>query len=386
MDRRAFLAGTAGTAALGLAGCLDRFETRSAWEQPPLVEDRPDAVYLPPAIEQMGTYGVHEVDGLRIGLFYTFPHRFWVVTGEDDSLVTIGDADVMHLMASVWDPDTGLVPPAEIAAEVRSGGERHQNYQLWPMLSQRMGFHYGDNVTFDEEGRYEIELRVDPTTARTSGAVDGVFAERASTVFEVEYASTDVLDLEFEFIDRDRRGDPGAVSLMVADHDHGEDGHDDTSRHDGDHEHPPPLQAPPGSALPGELYDLGSTGDARFLATDEQQDPGPEQDRKQRDELHLGEDVADEPGPVVHTGEVPVGRRVVECHVGHREHADVDDQDTQQCEPAENVEADDALVGVDRPRVSVVGLRGASAGVRVLRRRVVPGTVPISHCDHRHWI
>jgi len=53
MRRRAFLVATAGAATA--AGCLETLglQTQSAWRDPPLVDDRPQAVYYPAVTEEM---------------------------------------------------------------------------------------------------------------------------------------------------------------------------------------------------------------------------------------------------------------------------------------------------------------------------------------------
>ncbi|PSP89284.1 hypothetical protein BRC90_05255 [Halobacteriales archaeon QS_4_69_34] len=61
MDRRAFLRAGAGTASVAaLAGCTGLFETRSvSTGVPPVVENRPEAVYYPSHVEGMEVYGTH---------------------------------------------------------------------------------------------------------------------------------------------------------------------------------------------------------------------------------------------------------------------------------------------------------------------------------------
>src|SRR6056297_1565531 len=109
MNRRSLLSGTAVGLSAAVAGCFGLFETESVWSGAPLVEDRPDAVYLPASVESMGTYGTRELtDGARCSLHFTFPHRFWTVTGSTTTRVEVAESDSMHLMVSVWDPETGV--------------------------------------------------------------------------------------------------------------------------------------------------------------------------------------------------------------------------------------------------------------------------------------
>jgi len=63
MRRRRFLAPSTGfVGSATLAGRLSSlgFETESAWRDPPLVDDRPDAVYYPAIVEGMGMYETAE--------------------------------------------------------------------------------------------------------------------------------------------------------------------------------------------------------------------------------------------------------------------------------------------------------------------------------------
>jgi len=86
MNRRRFLTATGTAAGLATAGCLEVFETATeeTGRLPPLVEDRPDAVYLPASVEEMGTYGTKQLaDGAECSLHFTLPHRFWTVTGSN---------------------------------------------------------------------------------------------------------------------------------------------------------------------------------------------------------------------------------------------------------------------------------------------------------------
>ena len=53
------------------------------------------------------------------GLLYSYPHRFWNVNGESVSLTEIDVEDDVHLMASVWEPETITVPPeAGLSVEI----------------------------------------------------------------------------------------------------------------------------------------------------------------------------------------------------------------------------------------------------------------------------
>lgn len=232
---------------LGIAGCLGGFETQSAWRDPPLVEDRPDAVYVPASFEEMATYGMATAGEYTIGLMYTFPHRFWTITGQQTNLVEITDDDSLHLMVSLADAQTGTTIPTDVRMTLEGEGTDVTPYQgqLWPMITQTMGFHYGDNVAISDEGTYTATLEINPVTARRTGDLAGRFKQLQTAELTFEYSSDDIYDLEFSLIDEGRWGERGALDLM-------------------DHEMPAPT-VPPAEEFPGTVIGTDHSGDAEFV-------------------------------------------------------------------------------------------------------------------------
>jgi len=198
--RRGFLTATGGLLATATtAGCLSSlgFEEESA-RVPPLVEDRPEAVYHPTHVEAMEMVGTGSAGPYRVALSYSFPHRFWTVSGDDRNQVSIGREDSMHLMASVWHDDAGVVLPSTGVSVVASrDGETPVDRSPWAMLSQRMGFHFGDNVALPESGTYDIEVTVTPPSARTSGSFRGALSDPGTASFDLEFDPETVRSLEF---------------------------------------------------------------------------------------------------------------------------------------------------------------------------------------------
>ncbi|SNZ02398.1 hypothetical protein SAMN06269185_0012 [Natronoarchaeum philippinense] len=255
MHRRDALKAGAAIGGLGITGCLDQVETESVWRNTPLVENRPKAVYLPASREQMATYGRARTGRYAVALRYSFPHRFWTVSGTSTSKVEVGQSDSLHLMATVWDAETGVVLPVTPRLELRHDGSVITSRTLWTMLSQRMGFHYGDNVELDGEGSYVADIRLSPIDATPVGELAGSFEEAASVSIEFEYSPDDIYDLEYTQIDEERRGTRGALPLMT----HG--GHESSG------DAASPVQTVPAAEdLPGELIGVGTSGDAAFAA------------------------------------------------------------------------------------------------------------------------
>ncbi len=293
MDRRDFLCVTGIAGVSTFAGCLERlgFRQQSAWRDPPLVENRPDAVYHPAAAEEMGVYGIVADDEYAVGLSYTFPHRFWTVTGTETNRVVVDADDTMHLMVSVWDPETEHVLPTDISLEVLDNGSAVESIVPWPMLSQRMGFHYGDNVVLPGEGEYTARIRVGPIQSRRLGHFADRFETASTLEIPFEYSRSDIHDLEFEVFDTERHGVREALPAMdhggnngddgySHDHDHGngngnENGHNHThdDEQDRDHDHTnahdspahlPVSYSPDIDTLPGTHIGTERAGDADF--------------------------------------------------------------------------------------------------------------------------
>ncbi|MFB6134481.1 MAG: iron transporter [Halanaeroarchaeum sp.] len=213
MNRRSLLtgAGTAGVAAL--AGCSSLLEWRSTYA-PPVVEDRPSAPYIPSHVEEMATIGSATAGPIECSLSYTYPHRFWLVTGSRTERVSIASGDSVHLMATVRDRESGIVQPdASPSIRVRVGGEQVARVNPWPMLSQPMGFHFGDNVTLPGGGRYEVDVSVaPPTTPRHGAAFDDREGPVTCTVpFEYARDRRDALAVK-KF--PERKGERGALEPM----------------------------------------------------------------------------------------------------------------------------------------------------------------------------
>ncbi|WP_262175782.1 twin-arginine translocation signal domain-containing protein [Haloarcula laminariae] len=247
MNRRRFLAsaGVAGASILAGCGSVENQSTRS----PPLVENRPDATYYPTHKEGMKMIGVGDAGDYKVGLTYSYPHRFWTVTGTTAEQVTIQDDDSVHLMASVWDPDTMTVLPIQsgVSITVSSDGETVADKQPWPMVSQNMGFHYGDNYQLDGEGVYEMTVRVDGMTERRLGGFADRFGDAGEMTTNFEFSRSARDDIAFTEYP-DQQGSRAALDLMKM-------------------EMMPTSQVPAPDDLPGELLGTGKGSDEVYAAT-----------------------------------------------------------------------------------------------------------------------
>lgn len=249
MNRRRFLrTGVAAFGAASAAGCLDLFETQSPWADLPMVEDRPDnAVYVPAGVEEMEMYGTGSDGDYSLALFFTFPHRFWTVESDGLNRVDVQTDDHVHLMVSLWDRETDTVLPVDATLELTKEGDYVTEKALWPMLSQSMGFHYGDNFSMAGDGMYEATVRAGPVTTEKRGKFEGRLEDAVSITVEFSYEEAAIYDLELDRLS-DREGNRGAVQLTTMDG-------------------IPTATIPPASTLPGKLLGSRMSGDGEFVVT-----------------------------------------------------------------------------------------------------------------------
>ncbi|ELY92534.1 iron transporter [Natrialba taiwanensis] len=229
MRRRDALA--AGGSALSVsltAGCLETLRREDAWRE--LVVDPPDGVYVPPHVDEMLPYARMTAAGCELSLLGSRPHSFWIVAGTERSRADVRSRHALHLMVVVRDAETGVILPAPVTVRIRRGrasddGERIDQRDLWPMLSQRMGPHYGDNVPLDGDGTYTATVQVGPPSVAPTGSFAGEFG--TTTVdLEFEYEAAAIDALERRLIDADEgRGESDALEPM-GDHTGDARGHD----------------------------------------------------------------------------------------------------------------------------------------------------------------
>jgi hypothetical protein len=190
--------------------------------------------------------GTTAAGDLRVAFMYTTPHRFWTVTGSELSETPKGGN--IHGMAVVWDAATGrVIPETGLSLEIEQDGELVSQEVIYPMLSQRMGYHYGGNFGLDGDGEYTARVSVGavPEAVALTGAYDGQFRE--PTTAEIGFA--------FNAEQRERigsqplsaYGQPGAVRPMSM-------------------EMLPQATAPSRDDLPGSVHGVPNSDDA-LLAT-----------------------------------------------------------------------------------------------------------------------
>jgi hypothetical protein len=240
------------TLALGAtAGCLGGvFETTNS-RSPPVLDGRPDAVYVPSHQEGMEPVGQGTAGDLTVAVTYSYPHRFWTVEREDGAWTTarteVDRDDAVHLMVVAFHEPTGtVVPNAGVSVEVAEDGSLVSQETIYTMLSQRMGAHYGANFSLPGDGDYEVTVSVGGSAAERYGAFEGLFDDPATTTVPFPYREAERNDIDFERF-RARAGTRGAIDPM-------------SMGMFPDGRVPDPL--------PGDRIGTATVGDARFVGVD----------------------------------------------------------------------------------------------------------------------
>lgn len=291
VSRRRFVRTGLAGGAVALAGCTGSSDDEPATEADtdtdsgggpsfPEIDDKPDAVYLPTHFEAMRHLDPVDAGELELLPMVTYPHRFWNVTG-DEVEAAEPDGDDVHLMVSVRDPATGTIVPVETGLQIQVGreGESKTPHAPWPMISQPMGFHFGDNIPLGEDGRYEVDVTVGSIDVELTGEFEGRFDESATGTFSFEFdgAFREAVTDGVEYLDESEWGRPGALApmgMMVAGMDDGEDGTDGdggmemgSNEFGTDERAPEVTELPPAGSLPGELLGTRKSGDAVIATT-----------------------------------------------------------------------------------------------------------------------
>ncbi|WP_158059414.1 iron transporter [Halorussus halophilus] len=257
MQRRDFLRATSVAGIAGLAGCTGMFETQSARSAGQgsftTVANRKNAVYYPTHKDEMTMLGMGGKGRYKVGLMYSLPHTFWNISGRNTNRAKVGEEVTAHFMATIWDKQTETVlPTANVSAELLKDGETVDSRQLWPMLSQNMGYHFGDNVNLDGDGKYTAKLDIGAMQAKRMGELQGAFGEGTTLEVEFDHSRKKLGDLGYTNLP-DKQGKAGAISPM------------DMKM--------PISQLPTKKDLPATGLAAGASGDAKFLAFTTEENP-----------------------------------------------------------------------------------------------------------------
>jgi hypothetical protein len=252
MQRREFLTVTAGAGMTGLAGCVSVLGDLGKQRPPPLPENRPKAVYYPSHVDGVKIAGISQQGGYTCALTYSRPQRLWIYSAGQREKATVQPDDSIHLMPIIWETETRVVIPYLIPQiKIRQGNETIEYFSPWPMLTQPMGFHFGDNVELPGEGTYRVIIEfagiesAGPAIRRMKA-----FADNRSARFEFpfEFSQAKLNETTYRDIPQAKEGTKGAVEPMNM-------------------KGILPLQLPKVDSLPGTVLGTATSGDAVFVVT-----------------------------------------------------------------------------------------------------------------------
>lgn len=236
---------------LPFSGCLtgtSADEPESEFDDPSPPWSQPDSVYYPGHGIGMKTIGTKQQGSRTVGLSYTYAERFWTVTGTRTQRVGVDDEyNAIHLMVSVWHTDSETVLPIDsgLRVTVTRDGETVTERAFWPMLSQQMGFHFGDNVQFPSQDEYTLVVDTGTTSVEGNGGLADAFGETGTVSFDFRFYRTIRNEISVSG-PLDSRGEQDALEPM---------------------EMFPLSVAPAAADLPGGVIGETTSGDAVFVAT-----------------------------------------------------------------------------------------------------------------------
>jgi hypothetical protein len=109
------------------------------------------------------TLATADWQGMRIQARAMTAVPFVIFNGTHEQMVKPPKNTSFHLMVMLDDAHTGVaIPYAGVWATISRGGTVVYDERQWPMLSEYMGPHYGNNVALPGAGKYQLSLLVSP--------------------------------------------------------------------------------------------------------------------------------------------------------------------------------------------------------------------------------
>jgi hypothetical protein len=256
MRRRNVIGAGLGALSIGaLAGCTGGDPDGDEGEPNPTTSGGlHDGVYVQQFTDGMAMQGTTRAGDLEVAVMYSAPHQFWRMAGDEREVEPVEESDSLHLMATVWEPETGtVVPETGLSVEIAPEGGGFDEQVIYPMLSQPMGFHYGANFELQGDGEYAVRVSVGGINIRRTGAFEGRFEEPASGTVELVFDEETRQEVSDGTRELDSYGEPGALEPM------------DMMMPDG--------VAPPVDSMPGDHLGTQRTDDAVLPALAVRENP-----------------------------------------------------------------------------------------------------------------
>jgi hypothetical protein len=225
MRRRDYLTALGVVASTAVAGCTSSSSTDSSSttstasnngekHERNSLADAPEGVYVPDHATAMTMEGMGRDGDFQFSAMLSSPEVFYFVEGMEVTPSELLDEHNLHMMASVWDPETETaLPETGLSVEVLDAtGQAVTQEVIYPMLSQRMGFHYGTNLALPGEGEYTVNVSVGGMEIGRTRGFEGRFSEPASVDIPLSFGQSK--RSQFTESNPADAGDAGALSPM----------------------------------------------------------------------------------------------------------------------------------------------------------------------------
>jgi Fe2+ transport protein len=109
------------------------------------------------------TLATADWQGMKIVARATTAVPFVIFNGTSERMIKPGPKSSFHLMVMLNDAHTGVpLPYASVWATISKAGKVVYDERQWPMISEYMGPHYGNDVSLPGAGNYQLKLLVSP--------------------------------------------------------------------------------------------------------------------------------------------------------------------------------------------------------------------------------
>jgi uncharacterized protein involved in high-affinity Fe2+ transport len=107
--------------------------------------------------------GTSDWQGMKISAMAMTAVPFVIFNGTNERMVKPSKTVSFHLMVELSDVRTHYpIPYADVWATIRKAGKIVFDERQWPMISEYIGPHYGNNVVLPGAGKYQLSLLVSP--------------------------------------------------------------------------------------------------------------------------------------------------------------------------------------------------------------------------------
>jgi hypothetical protein len=178
------------------------------------LEDAPNGVHVPNHTTAMTMEGMQRDGDFQFSAMISAPEVFYFIEGTEVVPSELLDELNVHVMASVWDPETETpLPETGLSVEVLDAdGAAVTQEVIYPMLSQRMGFHYGSNLALPGPGEYTVRVSVGGVNIGRTRGFAGRFGSPASV--DIPMSFTESKREQFTQSEPEGAGQAGALSPM----------------------------------------------------------------------------------------------------------------------------------------------------------------------------